>query len=392
MFHLKIPIDKPVYPKTPYPNTKTQDQELSNLTKALQLDDASSNNACNSHDSEKAPTKRSENYHWMVYKQEEMPNYIYEAKKRLGIIKQPHIAPNIEPKKKPSTENQPPASAPPAISSENGENSAKKPVKHWQNWDNPSTPDKIREIRQRLGDDRYKRLRRSNTSLTTYESAQKSQAQRPQTSFEIKTETTSDESLYNTENNNSNNVKVTTTVTLNENEAASLSQALDPYRIPNMHDLEVKTQVNTSNVSYNPTNTTITTTTSGHMPLSAVSNNYFDVPNPTLIHTTATTLPAFSEPLENFNNIQPRAASTTSHYQNAELAALHTIYDNDNFMVNNENQIVADNGNENNEQDYYNVVPNVNLYFIQSNFDKRSIIYFYSTQTFYWKQTKCYFK
>ena len=37
---------------------------------------------------------KSDQSHWIVYKQEEIPNYIIEAKKRLGQIKQPNLVPN----------------------------------------------------------------------------------------------------------------------------------------------------------------------------------------------------------------------------------------------------------------------------------------------------------
>ena len=156
-----------------------------------------------------------------------MPDYIYEAKKRLGLIKQPHIAPNIEPKKKHSSDT--PVAAPPSEILNNQHENVEKPAnKHWQNWDNPSTPEKIREIRSRLGDDRYKKMRRSNTTLATYETKKNSQNNsRPQTSFEINTENISnDMSMHN-----SNNIQVTTSVTLNENEAATGSFTVFGYKL-----------------------------------------------------------------------------------------------------------------------------------------------------------------
>lgn len=50
-----------VYPKTPFPHNYLADQELANITKALNLEDGM-------RESEKK-TNKSENYHWMVYKQ-----------------------------------------------------------------------------------------------------------------------------------------------------------------------------------------------------------------------------------------------------------------------------------------------------------------------------------
>ncbi len=52
-----------VYPKTPFPHNPLADQELANITKALNLEDGTS-----MRESEKN-TNKSENYHWMVYKQ-----------------------------------------------------------------------------------------------------------------------------------------------------------------------------------------------------------------------------------------------------------------------------------------------------------------------------------
>ena len=52
-----------VYAKTPFPYNSLADQELANITKALNLEDGTSRR-----ESEKK-TNKSENYHWMVYKQ-----------------------------------------------------------------------------------------------------------------------------------------------------------------------------------------------------------------------------------------------------------------------------------------------------------------------------------
>lgn len=288
-----------------------------------------------------------------------MPNYILEAKKRLGMIKQPHIAPNIEHKKHQQTEQAPQT----VIDTNNQSTEAKKSQKHWQMWDNPSTPDKIKEIRARLGDDRYRKLQRSKTSLSAYETKLdnyiktsnniNNSSQRPKTSFEIKTE--------NAPENVNSNFRVTTTVTVNENEAAALAQALEPYQIPTINDMEPKSHVNTT-VSYNPP-----MPTSGHLPLSAVGTNYFDLPNPSIIHTTATTLPPFSEQYDNYIQTYSNNQNASS---NPEVSALQTVYDNDNFMVNNENQVISDRTNDDNENDYYTVAPNNEVIEINFKFDQ----------------------
>ena len=87
--------------------------------------------------------------HWSIYQQEPIPDHIIEAKKRLGQIKQPHMAPNESnaPVKsvKPSTPTQPTAAK------------RAEDMKHWSQIDNPATPDYIKQIRKRLGDDRYRR-------------------------------------------------------------------------------------------------------------------------------------------------------------------------------------------------------------------------------------------
>ena len=90
-----------------------------------------------------------------------MPDYIVEAKKRLGQIKQPHIVPNSD---KPPKNQKPPAS-PSAASVTNSEAHQKFMTTHWSQIPNPSTPDYIKAIRKRLGDDRYRKtnLKKSNS-------------------------------------------------------------------------------------------------------------------------------------------------------------------------------------------------------------------------------------
>ena len=91
------------------------------------------------------PRATQSHYHWSVYKEEPMPVYIVEAKKRLGQIRQPHRAPNAN-----EVESKPPRTP---VGIPNKEMVAK----HWSQYENPSTPDNVKQIRKRLGDDRYRR-------------------------------------------------------------------------------------------------------------------------------------------------------------------------------------------------------------------------------------------
>jgi len=86
--------------------------------------------------------------HWSAYRQDPTPDYIIEAKKRLGQIKQPNVVPSSSVN---DTSNAPKNNTTP-------EKPPKNLIqKHWSQMDNPSTPDYIKQIRKRLGDDRYKR-------------------------------------------------------------------------------------------------------------------------------------------------------------------------------------------------------------------------------------------
>ena len=48
-----------VYPKTPYPQNSKNDQELADMTQVLVLND----------EKNEKKTSKSDNYHWIVYKQ-----------------------------------------------------------------------------------------------------------------------------------------------------------------------------------------------------------------------------------------------------------------------------------------------------------------------------------
>lgn len=102
--------------------------------------------------------------HWMIFKQDETPNYIIEAKKRLGQIKEPHIAPNQVKEKPPKAPEKVQVMTEETVKvHKNVVETVKQINKHWLQWDNPRTPENIVEIRRRLGDDRY---RKNNTLYT----------------------------------------------------------------------------------------------------------------------------------------------------------------------------------------------------------------------------------
>lgn len=111
------------------------------------------------------------NDHWFVYKQEEVPNHIIEAKKRLGQIKEPFVIPNragnssrISLNEENSTENNVSEVNQFKLQSDSKSSFGSistiksKNEKHWLTWENPSTPPHIKAIRGRLGDTRYKNL------------------------------------------------------------------------------------------------------------------------------------------------------------------------------------------------------------------------------------------
>lgn len=117
-------------------------------------------------DNQKNNNKQSQ-HHWSIYPQEKMPDYIVEAKKRLGQIKQPNISPNSKPPKSPNALTPPKSPNADPIRAEE----LKKTIinsKHWSQFENPSTPDYIKAIRKRLGDDRYRKfdLTTKSNSLT----------------------------------------------------------------------------------------------------------------------------------------------------------------------------------------------------------------------------------
>lgn len=167
------------------------DEQLAVLTQhILQLDDSNKNNDELTFNSSTAPNQattssQQQQHHWLVYDEEKTPEYIVEAKKRLNQIRQPNVAPNTtsllrqvrisdEPVRvmgHEESERSRPASG--------GSGCNDNEMRHWLTWPNPSTPEKIREIRGRLGDDRYKRMaelksmfKRPKTAYTVSEVAQ----------------------------------------------------------------------------------------------------------------------------------------------------------------------------------------------------------------------------
>ena len=129
------------------------DEQLAVLTQnVLQLEETPAKNS--------PITANASKQHWLVYPEEKIPEYIIEAKKRLNQIRQPNEIANIR---------QVRISDEPTVVLDQSVNNEKR---HWLTWPNPATPEKIREIRGRLGDDRYKRM----TEL-------KSMFRRPKTAF-----------------------------------------------------------------------------------------------------------------------------------------------------------------------------------------------------------------
>ena len=98
----------------------------------------------------------------MVYLQKSTPDYITEAKKRLGLIKQPHVAPNQLNKstnEKPTMNQSLYASVPEKpVDSDEKKMTKVKQEKHWFQYESSETPDNIKSIRKRLGDDRYRKF------------------------------------------------------------------------------------------------------------------------------------------------------------------------------------------------------------------------------------------
>lgn len=105
-----------------------------------------------------APKATQSQLHWSIYQQEPMPDYIIEAKKRLGQIKQPNVSPADKPPKSPNAVTSPEPNKPNTPKKDEA-NTPKNTIitKHWSQFDNPSTPDYIKAIRKRLGDDRYRK-------------------------------------------------------------------------------------------------------------------------------------------------------------------------------------------------------------------------------------------
>jgi hypothetical protein len=189
-----------------------------------------------------------------------MPNYILEAKKRLGQIKQPHLAPNHQQSSKPSSASTEKEHLRKIVLETNGNESAvsepgrkSSPLsvtkeKHWLSWEKPETPEKIKQIRKRLGDDRYRKMRSATSS---------------QLELRNKLESINIENNnINVENLNDNStLKITNTVVLtddssnninnNTNSTSNINIVHEPYKIPDA-SIELNNKVV---VSYPPATT-----------------------------------------------------------------------------------------------------------------------------------------
>lgn len=117
------------------------DEQLANLTQnVLQLDDNPPQRNIQSNDS-----------HWFIYPEENTPEYIIEAKKRLNQIKQPHLVANTKTIKQVRIFDEP-------AQAEQQETTNVDEKRHWLTWPNPSTPENVKEIRRRLGHDNSKKM------------------------------------------------------------------------------------------------------------------------------------------------------------------------------------------------------------------------------------------
>lgn len=144
---MKLQSPPPTITHTLSVSNTNDDENLAHLVEDnLHLENQVLTNQINDY---KPPTETSKvtsksNLHWSIYPQEAMPDYIAEAKKRLGQMKNPNDIPNYY--NKTST-----------VSPKTPEPKGVTITKHWSQVDNPSTPDYIKQIRKRLGDDRYRK-------------------------------------------------------------------------------------------------------------------------------------------------------------------------------------------------------------------------------------------
>jgi hypothetical protein len=242
------------------------DQQLAALTQSLNMADTTTA-------SRKSSAALNHQDHWLVYKQDEMPQRILDAKKRLGQMKDPRQAPpaaathvndelrqQLRNSEALATQvtlagqriNPPPAAAPSGQSSSLSTNSTSHMTptvfdpngRNWMQWDNPQTPENIKMIRARLGDDRYKkmsdRIVRCKTASvrTTYDDYERS---KPATS-----------------NNNNNNRPQTSVnrLVIAEQDSEQHHQHEQGYGIPMAYQIESVPQpqpVLTENVTELPT-------------------------------------------------------------------------------------------------------------------------------------------
>lgn len=122
------------------------------------------------------------NHHWLVYKQDPTPQYILDAKKRLGQIKDPSQVPRKRSPLVPQYQNKPGSPSTQQIPSSLSSSDMAGNERQWMQWPSPPTPENIKQIRARLGDDRYRklsdRLQRCKTAQvrTSYEDYQQARA------------------------------------------------------------------------------------------------------------------------------------------------------------------------------------------------------------------------
>jgi hypothetical protein len=251
-----------------YTSSDNTDAQLATLVQSLSVhnDENTPSKEANNNNNNSL-TKQHQDYHWLVYKQEDTPSRIIEAKKRLGQIKEPNVAPQASNNKRyvsassitSSAANQPSSylsSSDSCASPTNGGNHAANihNNKNWMQWDNPGTPENVKNIRYRLGDDRYKklsdRLVRCKTAHlpTSYEEYEQAKA-RPKTGQQQKQN-----------NNNDNNVN---TVTFINNELYNIPTAYETCKKDNILHYENQSADNSNSndiVVLNPENVALNAT------------------------------------------------------------------------------------------------------------------------------------
>ena len=189
--HIKLSSSPP---QVQLAENSIDETQLANLVQNLNVENNKSNEA------RKGSSNNNNDHHWLVFKQEPMPQRIIDAKKRLGQIKEPNVVPNAQRNLQPRVqqrENQPSEATTNQSSLSTSSHAPPQGTfnpseKNWMQWDSPNTPENIKQIRARQGDDRYRklsdRLLRCKTAQvrTSYEDYQRALQVRPKTAVNNK--------------------------------------------------------------------------------------------------------------------------------------------------------------------------------------------------------------